>query len=154
VIAYVNRDRCTGCGACVEACPAGAVRLVDGKADIDATMCRGCEACVDACPERAIATVSEPVAAESRLVPAEPTARTALTVPPVGGTRHVRPWLGAALVFVAREVVPRLATSLLDIWDRQRASTALIAPLPRDQTLAPRAPDRYLRQHRWRHGPR
>jgi Fe-S-cluster-containing hydrogenase component 2 len=51
---WVDVSRCTGCGACVEACPVGAMALVDGKARVDERACTGCEACVNACPEGAI----------------------------------------------------------------------------------------------------
>jgi Fe-S-cluster-containing hydrogenase component 2 len=51
---WVDVSRCTGCGACVEVCPVGAIALVGGKARVDEETCIGCEACVDACPEDAI----------------------------------------------------------------------------------------------------
>jgi Fe-S-cluster-containing hydrogenase component 2 len=51
---WVDVARCTGCGACVEVCPVGAIALIDDKACIDEETCTGCEACVDACPEDAI----------------------------------------------------------------------------------------------------
>jgi Fe-S-cluster-containing hydrogenase component 2 len=54
---WIDVARCTGCGACVEVCPAGAIALVDGKASVDEEACTGCEACVDACPEGAIQAV-------------------------------------------------------------------------------------------------
>jgi Fe-S-cluster-containing hydrogenase component 2 len=56
---WVDIARCTGCGACVDMCPAGAIALVDGRADVDRQVCTGCEACVDACPEGAIQPVIE-----------------------------------------------------------------------------------------------
>jgi electron transfer flavoprotein alpha subunit/NAD-dependent dihydropyrimidine dehydrogenase PreA subunit len=46
-------DACTGCGVCVDACPFGAVELVNGKAVINEA-CRACGQCVDACPVGAI----------------------------------------------------------------------------------------------------
>jgi len=53
----VDIARCTGCGVCVEVCPAGAIALVEGKARVDEETCTGCGACVDACPEDAIQPV-------------------------------------------------------------------------------------------------
>jgi Fe-S-cluster-containing hydrogenase component 2 len=56
---WVDAARCTGCGACVEVCPTGAMALVDGKARVDEETCIGCEACVDDCPEGAIQPVAQ-----------------------------------------------------------------------------------------------
>jgi Fe-S-cluster-containing hydrogenase component 2 len=54
---WVDAARCTGCGACVEVCPVGAIALVGGKARVDEETCIGCEACVTTCPEGAIQPV-------------------------------------------------------------------------------------------------
>jgi pyruvate formate lyase activating enzyme len=46
--------RCTGCGACVAACPAGAATAPSvGARAADSRACRGCGACVAACPSGA-----------------------------------------------------------------------------------------------------
>jgi len=46
-------ERCTGCGTCVDACPAGAVSLEDGVAKTDRALCTGCGACVEVCSSEA-----------------------------------------------------------------------------------------------------
>ncbi len=43
-------DRCTRCGACIEACPKGALAWKDGNLDMDRYLCNGCGACVSICP--------------------------------------------------------------------------------------------------------
>ena len=47
--AKVNADTCTGCGACVDACPSEAIEMQDGKAVVDADKCVDCGVCVDEC---------------------------------------------------------------------------------------------------------
>jgi len=45
---------CTACGRCVEACPDGAVRLIDDAPVIDTELCVDCGACARACPTGAL----------------------------------------------------------------------------------------------------
>jgi heterodisulfide reductase subunit A len=58
LVAKVNPELCTWCGACMETCPYEAVQRisVDGKeiAEINPILCKGEGACVPICPERAI----------------------------------------------------------------------------------------------------
>ena len=48
---------CKGCGACVEACTANSLSLVDGKACVDEDACILCGYCAAACPEFMIRVV-------------------------------------------------------------------------------------------------
>lgn len=50
--AVVNNETCVACGACVDACPCGAIEVQDVAVVNDD--CAGCGACVDACPTGAI----------------------------------------------------------------------------------------------------
>lgn len=50
----VDKEKCAGAGACVEACPVDAIKLEDNKAVVDEDACIDCGACVDACPSGAL----------------------------------------------------------------------------------------------------
>lgn len=50
-----DRTLCTGCGACVEACPDQALTMIDDSAPrLDPEQCQGCKKCVQACPAGAV----------------------------------------------------------------------------------------------------
>ena len=49
----IDKEKCTGCGTCVDACPVEALKVND-KATVDADTCIDCGTCVDECPEGAI----------------------------------------------------------------------------------------------------
>ena len=53
----IDKERCTGCGLCVQACPFGSIEMVGNYPEIKDD-CRLCNACVEACPEGAI-TIKE-----------------------------------------------------------------------------------------------
>ena len=122
---HINQDRCIGCGDCVQACQFGAITLHDGKAVIDQTQCRGCAICMRACLQDAIAEVAEPSETAAQIVDITPT-QGASSLLTTHRAPQRRPWFGPAVLFVGREIVPRLATALLDAWDRR--SQQAIAP--------------------------
>ena len=47
-------ERCTGCGSCAKQCPVGAIRMVDGRARMDAARCIRCYCCHELCPQLAV----------------------------------------------------------------------------------------------------
>ena len=50
-IVHIDREKCTGCGACAEACHEGAIAMVDGKAALmREDFCDGFGDCLPACP--------------------------------------------------------------------------------------------------------
>jgi NAD-dependent dihydropyrimidine dehydrogenase PreA subunit len=53
-MAKINKDKCVGCGTCVEICPMEAVELNNGLAKLQAEICIGCGLCAYHCPEKAI----------------------------------------------------------------------------------------------------
>jgi len=50
----INSAQCTGCESCVDACRAGAISMIDGKARIEPALCKECSACVRVCPQGAV----------------------------------------------------------------------------------------------------
>ena len=49
----IDKELCTGCGACVDECPFDALELIDDIAAVNDS-CTLCSACVDVCPVEAI----------------------------------------------------------------------------------------------------
>ncbi|HHG9065249.1 TPA: 4Fe-4S dicluster domain-containing protein [Citrobacter freundii] len=56
-----QRFRHTSCHACVEACPAQALGISEGKIDVNAEKCIQCASCLFVCPEDAISGVQPPI---------------------------------------------------------------------------------------------
>ncbi len=51
--ANIDKEKCTGCGACVGACPVNVIKIENDKAVISDD-CIDCGACVSQCPVEAI----------------------------------------------------------------------------------------------------
>ena len=58
-IISIDRDKCNGCGVCVHACHEGAIRMVDGKAELASDIyCDGLGDCLKPCPTGAISIIT------------------------------------------------------------------------------------------------
>jgi NAD-dependent dihydropyrimidine dehydrogenase PreA subunit len=57
----VDKDKCTGCGECREACPKGPVIWkINGKAEAtNLRYCHVCTLCASKCPQKAIKVIRD-----------------------------------------------------------------------------------------------
>jgi len=62
----ISREKCTGCKLCINACPFGAIAVVDRKAVVDLTKCNLCGACRDVCKFGAIVILKKAEAEDIR----------------------------------------------------------------------------------------
>jgi NAD-dependent dihydropyrimidine dehydrogenase PreA subunit len=136
MIIHVSRELCTGCGACIAACTAGAIQWLDQQPVIDDTLCTRCQSCAEACPNQAITAI---------LIPAQSTAMIALpesdfhavpaqqseTRPSVAApAHHLAPLAGTALAFLSHEVAPRLADLFIMVLEHRMAQPAASPTAP------------------------
>jgi len=56
--AVVNKEKCDGCGECVEVCPISAIQIQNGKAVVSDN-CIDCGICVRSCPIGAISLLEK-----------------------------------------------------------------------------------------------
>lgn len=61
LVARVDKEACSGCGACSDACAYGAIRVLGGSALVFDALCHGCGLCPAICPTAAIREVPQRV---------------------------------------------------------------------------------------------
>jgi NAD-dependent dihydropyrimidine dehydrogenase PreA subunit len=54
LVPRADPDRCTGCGTCVEQCPADALSMTQDLPQVDRMRCVACFCCQEICPEKAM----------------------------------------------------------------------------------------------------
>jgi len=54
----IDHEKCVGCGACIDACPFGALSMVDGLIQVNEA-CTACGACLLSCPVHALNLLKE-----------------------------------------------------------------------------------------------
>ncbi|RKY79502.1 hypothetical protein DRP98_03475 [candidate division KSB1 bacterium] len=80
---FIDASKCSGCGACLDVCPQGAIYMVNHTAMIDSVRCKSCGKCVEVCPQHAIQWQQVPVI--------ETTPETSRQVPMYLSTFNLRP---------------------------------------------------------------
>jgi len=53
MVAIIDEDLCTGCGACIDVCYQEATCMKENVAQIERERCIGCELCMTICPVNA-----------------------------------------------------------------------------------------------------
>ncbi|MFO7742840.1 MAG: 4Fe-4S binding protein [Anaerolineae bacterium] len=153
-VVWIDGERCTGCGACIEVCPVGAIALVNNVARVDEESCTGCAVCIDTCPQDAI----QPVV-EGELVPVEDRGLTdrrasGQLAPAVERPRSLVDTAAPAAAAVGLGLLARAADALAGVVSRWLAAAPEEGPTPpttRDATDAPRRANgrgRRMRQRR------
>ncbi len=65
----IDPAKCIACGKCIEACPARAIELENGKAKINKKICIGCATCIVVCPQGTVGGfTSSPEQLQERIV--------------------------------------------------------------------------------------
>lgn len=49
----IDAETCTGCGGCIDLCPAIAIRMINNAARVNSERCKGCYSCTTICPVEA-----------------------------------------------------------------------------------------------------
>jgi len=64
IVNPIVKNGCTACKTCIENCNANAIKIINGKAEIDSEKCEGCAMCIAVCPEGVIDVPWENATAE------------------------------------------------------------------------------------------
>ena len=119
---YIDSQRCDGCGICLDTCPTGAIVLRDNIAFVEQSLCEDCRVCMDKCPRGAILWSEQLVdVVEVQPLSTAPASKVEI-LPPVSKAKPVSIPLGAAVGTALVEVLPRLASLVMNWLERRPRS--------------------------------
>jgi len=127
---FVDEEKCTLCGDCVEACPWQALSLADGKLAVDRDLCAECGACLRVCLLGAIYEVESPpivtVIPSAAAVPKPETPAASRPVAPHRTPALTLPRVVPSALWVgALPLTARFVAGLADWWlDRRRLAAS------------------------------
>ncbi len=102
----IDEERCTGCGACVEDCPAAVLSMEEFPVITDEEGCYRCQHCLAVCPTGAVSVLGRNPDESTELAGNMPDAASLETL--IKGRRSVRRYSG-------RDLDGRIISELLDI---------------------------------------
>ncbi|MFH1377441.1 MAG: 4Fe-4S binding protein [Planctomycetota bacterium] len=120
-IIVINRDKCIGCGQCVNACVGGALKMVDGKAMLAREdHCDGLGVCVGECPVGALTVEEREVATPMPSPNHQPASATNAPHCPSAPAGHACPGTASRVLHPGASVEPAAAQpSALRQWPIQ-----------------------------------
>lgn len=121
----IDRQKCNGCGICVDICPTGAITVQDNIAVVEYDLCEDCQVCMDACPQDAILRQEQISVVEKQPVSTIPASKVEVLPlksennrKAISKNRSLITAFGSAII----EVLPRLASLAVD-WLEHRSYT-------------------------------
>ncbi len=49
----IDKDKCTGCGGCIDLCPEIAISMINDIVTVNDELCTECGTCIKVCPMKA-----------------------------------------------------------------------------------------------------
>ena len=133
IMITIDSHKCNGCAACMGACNAGAIYLVDNKAYIDQSHCTSCGSCIEVCPVQAIQLVADVVVPQMQAAEIQSTRSSLL------------PTIKAAIVTLGSALLPVIVSKIGDVI------TAALESKPDQSVLSKRQTPASGRQSRKRY---
>lgn len=121
----IDRQKCDGCGICVDICPTGAITVQDNIAAIEYDLCEDCQVCVDECPQGAILLQEQISLTKEQPITRIPASKVEVIPPESENGRKAASMnksLIAAFGSAIVEVLPRLASLGVDWLERRSRS--------------------------------